>query len=302
MKFSAATAVVMAIASLAHAQDQEESSSCKCGNGKAKIWGPGGPHTALIPVADLFNAAQNESRAEIEICYGPEGNWREDALECASGLMTAAEQQTAGFLRNYESILARATANESNATEFLASGSMPQPQPATPITMHKATLVVLNGNPKNISSLEDILNRDDVGVVVNDGNMYGTLTSGTAVWEDVVGRTGKLADLSNIRDKICFVAAGSGAARDQLLDESNGCDVWISWHDWAVANEDKFDEIDLPSDQVIYRDLNIIPVAATRGEEDGGGSPSVVDDFITFALENAEAEMAMEAAGWFKEF
>eukprot|EP01083_Nonionella_stella_P041750 113074_1 len=83
---------------------------CQCGNGKAKIWGPGGPHTALIPAADLFNVRQkangdSEGAIPIEICFGPESTWREQALECAGGLMTAAEQQVAGFARVYEGIL-----------------------------------------------------------------------------------------------------------------------------------------------------------------------------------------------------
>ena len=34
---------------------KSEDTSCKCENGKAKVWGPGGPHTALIPVAKLFS-------------------------------------------------------------------------------------------------------------------------------------------------------------------------------------------------------------------------------------------------------
>jgi mannose-6-phosphate isomerase-like protein (cupin superfamily) len=76
---------------------------CTCENGKAKIWGPGGPHTALIPVAELFNAqvntASDKQKTQIEICYGPESQWRSEALKCASGLMTAAEQQLAGFIR-----------------------------------------------------------------------------------------------------------------------------------------------------------------------------------------------------------
>ena len=75
----------------------------------------------------------------------------------------------------------------------------------------------------------------------------------------------------------------------------------------------KFDEVELPADHVIYRDLNVIPVGAARGPEDGGvgsnsnsssssSSSSVIDDFIAFATQDAEAERAMEAAGWYKEF
>jgi hypothetical protein len=103
--------------------------SCTCGNGKAKIWGPGGPHTALIPAAELFNSQEGRSGDEdIEICFGPESNWRDQALECASGLMPAAEQQTAGMIRLYNDILDTDTAGS-------GYGSI-----ATPLTMHVATL------------------------------------------------------------------------------------------------------------------------------------------------------------------
>ena len=52
--------------------------SCKCGNGKVKLWGPGGPHTALLPAQELFNKQQEDGQ-EIELCWGPEANWRAEA-------------------------------------------------------------------------------------------------------------------------------------------------------------------------------------------------------------------------------
>merc|ERR1712232_968915 len=76
-------------------------------------------------------------------------------------------EQMAGFLRTYSDII-------NGSTVF-------------PVTMHAAGLVVPASNPKNIRSLVDVINRDDIRVVVNDGNYVGSLTSGTAVWEDVVG-------------------------------------------------------------------------------------------------------------------
>lgn len=252
--------------------------SCTCGNGKAKIWGPGGPHTALIPAAELFNEANTDSDASpIEICYGPEHTWREQALECAGGLMTAAEQQAAGMARIYKEILDTSTGRYSDL--------------ATPLTMHGTTIIVPKGNPKGITSLADIIKRDDIGMVVVDGNYHDTLTSGTALWEDIIGRTGKLADTANLRDKICYVASGAGDARNQLMDsEETGCDVWLYWHDWIIANPDKFDEIELEEKLTIYRDLAVMPTTNPDGD--------VVQDFISFVLDSSEANAAMEDEGW----
>ena len=262
--------------------DADVDAACTCGNGKVKIWGPGGPHTALIPVAELFNAQRQatESKDEIEICFGPEHTWRDQALQCASGFMSAAEQQAAGFARTYGDIL------DLTGTQYV--------ELATPITSHKATLLVVKGNPKNILDLEDILERDDVGVVVVDGNFHGTLTSGTGLWEDVLGRTKSLQDTSDFRERICHVASGGGNGRNQLVETDNGCDAWIYWNDWAVDNSDIVEDIGLPDDLAIYRDLSVMPTTNEGGE--------VVKEFIEFALVHAEANAVMQEAGWYREW
>ena len=93
----------------------------------------------------------------------------------------------------------------------------------------------LKGNPQNIQGLQDVIDREDIGIVVNDGNRHGTLTSLTGVWEDVVGRTMKAADVAVVRAKILHYGSGSGDSRDQLLDETSGIDVWFSWYDWYMS-------------------------------------------------------------------
>eukprot|EP00931_Biecheleriopsis_adriatica_P061695 TRINITY_DN3710_c0_g1_i1.p1 TRINITY_DN3710_c0_g1~~TRINITY_DN3710_c0_g1_i1.p1 ORF type:complete len:755 (-),score=135.50 TRINITY_DN3710_c0_g1_i1:129-2393(-) len=245
------------------------SEPCTCGNGKVKLWGPGGPHTALVPAAALFNKKQ-AADAQIEICFGPEAKWRPAASSCAAGLYTAAEQQMAGFLRTYGHII-------NGSTVF-------------PVTMHAAGLVVPASNPKNIRSLLDVVNRDDIRVVVNDGNYVGSLTSGTAVWEDVVGRFDSLQAISSVRSKIVYYAGGSGKARDQLVN--GAADVWFSWYDWYVANKDKFTFVALENENAIVR-----PLSVAYTSNDGG---DVVQKFIELLLHDGEADAAMQAWGWFK--
>jgi accessory colonization factor AcfC len=165
----------------------------------------------------------------------------------------------------------------------------------TPLALHKTVLLVPSGNPKGVTSLNDILGRGDVGMVVVDGNYHDTLTSGTALWEDVIGRTGRLEDVVNLRGKVCYVASGAGDARNQLLDaENTGCDSWVYWEDWAVANPEIIEAIELPPDLQIFRDLNVIQTSNPGG--------SVVSDFISFAMNSKEANEAMAKAGWYKNF
>ena len=43
----------------------DDTNDCECGNGKAKLWGPGGPHTALIPAAEIFNQQQARTGDQV---------------------------------------------------------------------------------------------------------------------------------------------------------------------------------------------------------------------------------------------
>eukprot|EP01052_Picozoa_sp_SAG31_P033697 SAG31_NODE_3843_length_3823_cov_17.361171_3_plen_185_part_00 len=135
---------------------------CSCDNGKVLLFGPGGPHTALVPAAEIFNTLR-PLEDDIEICFGPEATWRETALECSAGLFSASEQQMAGFLRGYSRIV--------------------DARRVVPITMHASVLIVQHSNPLGITSLKDVIDRENIRVVVNDGNFRDSLTSSTALWE-----------------------------------------------------------------------------------------------------------------------
>lgn len=246
-------------------------SSCSCENGKAKLWGPGGPHTALVPAATLFNKV-NPSMPQIEICWGPEQAWQAAALQCSAGLFTASEQQMAGFLRVYSSITDKSM--------------------VTPVSMHAAVLIVLAGNPKRITNLADVVDREDLRVVVNDGNFVGTLTSGTAVWEDMVGRMDSVSAIGKFHSKIVAYAGGSGKAKDMLLN--GAADLWVSWFDWYVANPSNFSYVPIEPTYAIMRPLSI---AVTNHSSAGA---DIVHRFVNFLLTDSRANSAMEQAGFFK--
>lgn len=125
MRATANALVLIAATVWIHAAASSSMSSedpCTCGNGKTLLFGPGGPHTALVPAATIYNT-EHPLLVDIEICFGPEATWRAAALQCSAGLFAAAEQQMAGFLRVYGSVIDRA-------------------RPVTPVTMHAAVLIV----------------------------------------------------------------------------------------------------------------------------------------------------------------
>ena len=244
---------------------------CTCGNGRLKLWGPGGPHTALVPAALLFNDEAPAGQPPVEICWGPEATWREAALQCGAGLFAGAEQQMGGFLRVYSADSAA----------------------VAPITMHASVLIVRSGNPLAIAGLRDVIERPELRAVVNDGNLRDSLTSATALWEDVVGRTGSVSATERVRAKIVAFTAGSGEARDLILDGL--ADVWFSWLDWAVANPEGFELVPIEREFAIARDLSAVPT--NRSADDG----LVVGAFLDFLRQSPEANAVMELAGWFKE-
>ena len=254
----------------------DEGEHCVCGNGRVKLFGPGGPHTALVPTARLFNDERNDE-PEIEICFGPEATWKEKARECGAGAFAAAEQQMSGFLRVF-----------APAAPTLA---------VVPVTMHASVLVVPAGNPQGVIDLADVITRPGLRIVVNDGNFRDSLTSGTALWEDVVGRVGSVRAMAAVREKIVAFAAGSGEARDMILNGE--ADVWFTWYDWAVGNREAFHMVPIGREHAIARDLTIVPFLNTSYLPPCEAE-SVIE-YVEFVRESALANVEMELAGWFKE-
>lgn len=66
--------------------------------------------------------------------------------------------------------------------------------------MREAIILVKKGNPKNIKGMADLL-KPGIGIVVNDGAGVSN-TSGTAVWEDSVGRMKNVEKLQAFRSNI----------------------------------------------------------------------------------------------------
>lgn len=198
-------------------------------DGVVRIYGPGGPHTALIKAAESF---QQKTGQRVEVIYGPEEKWSKDAQQRADIIFSASEQSMTAYLENYPFVTHK---------------------DVVPMFIHPAVIVVEKGNPNNIKSFEDLI-KQPVKIVVTEGK--GTYnTSGTGLWEDIAGRLGSLDDIKQVRSHIVAYEQGSGAAFKSF--QQLKADAWITWSDWAIANADKVDMVIIEPERRIYRDFNM---------------------------------------------
>lgn len=67
-------------------------------DGIIKIYGAGGPQTAIILVAKLY---EEKTGTKVEVNFGPESKWTENAQKDADILWGTAEQGLTAFLGTY---------------------------------------------------------------------------------------------------------------------------------------------------------------------------------------------------------
>lgn len=233
------------------------------------LYGPGGPHTGLIKVAEAYNEMQD--KVKVVVNYGPEYKWSKEAQKKADIIFGASEQSMTAYLENYH---------------FVKS------QDVKPIYIREAVIALnltnLEKDNKKIKNFKDLL-KPGIKVVVTEGK--GTYnTSGTGLWEDIAGRKGKLSDIQNLRKNIVGFEQGSGAGF-KAFKKSH---AWITWIDWPISQKNnkevKIEYIRLPKDRRIYRDLNI--AVSNHSKEKAKG-------FVEF-LNSKEGEKLMGEFGWKK--
>ena len=103
--------------------------------------------------------------------------------------------------------------------------------------------------------------------------------------------------VAQVRAKIVAFAAGSGEARDMILNGE--ADVWFSWHDWWGGNQEGFSAVAVGREHAIARDLSLVPFLNTSYLPPCDVEQAI--DYIEFVRESAVANLEMELAGWFKE-
>jgi len=229
-------------------------------DGVVYLYGPGGPHTALIRAGEVFT---KKTGTPVKVVYGPESKWTEDAQRNADIIWGASEQSMTAFLQTY-------TEFDSDAVE--------------PIYLRRAVIAVRPGNPKQIKSFEDLL-QPGISIVVTEGaGVYNT--SGTGLWEDIAGRLGVLGDVRSFRRNIVAYSKGSGASFRAFKELD--ADAWITWSHWPLTHPNDADMVEISPDRVIYRDLNVVTNAQADPE---------AARFIEF-LKQEEAMSIFESEGW----
>ncbi|MFC0808704.1 extracellular solute-binding protein [Sinorhizobium meliloti] len=253
------------LATPASAQDtalHDPSISRDAQDGVIRLYGAGGPHTAIRKVADVWT---KETGRKVEITAGPEKTWSKKAQADADVIWGTSEQAMTAFLETYQGFSSDQVA---------------------PIYLRPAVIAVKAGNPKGITKFEDLL---AVGtkIVVTEGAGVAN-TSGTGVWEDIAGRLGRLEDVAAFRRNIVAFEHGSGASFKAF--KALDADAWITWPNWPVSNPDTLEAVMLSSDRAIWRDLSVALAPDADPEAKA---------FLDYLISD-EAQKIMSREGWIR--
>ncbi len=231
---------------------------------EVNLYGPGGPHTALIEISKLY---KEKTGKDVKINFGPQGTWN-DKVPLNGDILFGASEQSATAIAEGHSTLFDIKNIES-------------------LYLRRAIILVKKGNPKKISGLKDLTNKE-IGIVVNDGKGKSN-TSGTGVWEDMMGRTKNIELFQKFKNNIKEYALNSGGARNKFLEDSS-IDAWVTWIDWAKSNPQYGDVVEIEPELVIYRTFNVVPRKEASKE---------ALEFIEF-LKKDESKAIFEKFGWTK--
>lgn len=201
--------------------------------GAVNLYGPGGPHTALLEIAEQY---EKETGKEVTINFGPQGTWNEKARTEANILFGTSEQSALAIADDHKDRF------DIHKIE--------------PLYSRRAIILVKKDNPKNIKGLKDLA-KPNIGIIAPEG-MGKSNTSGTGVWEDMIGRTQDIQIIKNFRNNILSFTPNSGGARKMFL-ENPKVDAWITWIDWAKSNPQYGDVVEIEKDLVVYRNFNVVP-------------------------------------------
>lgn len=225
------------------------------------LYGPGGPHTALKEAAAKFT---EKTGIRVNVNFGPQATWFEKAKNDADILFGASDQSALAIATDF--------GNSFNANNI------------KPLYLREAIILTQKGNPLKIKNLKDLANKQ-VRIVVPEGAGKSN-TSGTGVWEDMIGRTQDIKTIQKFRNNIVAFVPNSGSAKKLFVEDK--ADAWITWSDWAKSNPNLGTAVAIEKDLVIYRTLNVVAKE---------NSPKEVYDFIDF-LSTKEAKSIFAKYGW----
>lgn len=227
------------------------------------LYGPGGPHVALKEAAELYKA---QTGVTVNINFGPQATWQDNALKNADILYSASDNQMVAFLQTHKNF------SQENVI---------------PLYLHKSIILVQKGNPLKIKGIRSLIT-SGAKIIVNDGAGISQ-TSGTGVWEDIVGRLNDVEAMAKFRKQIVAFVLNSGMGRAKFTDPKDPADVWITWEDWYLSN-DLGDVVHIEKDLAISRPLEV--TVKNNAEQ-------YIHDFVTF-LSTQEAQKIFKKYGWNK--
>lgn len=85
-----------------------------------------------------------------------------------------------------------------------------------------------------------------------------------ALWEDVAGRTGDLALLRAMRERIVQVAPNTGAAQQAWRGRPDAYDAWLVWNIWQVAAPELADIVEIEEPFRIWRSTGTVLTRRAR--------------------------------------
>lgn len=223
-----------------------------------RVYGPGGPLPAMKEAAAVFAKAHG---IEVQVVAGPLPGWQAQAKADADLVFSGSEAMMSDFVAALPEI---------------------DPTTVTPLYLRPAAILVRPGNPGQITGIRDLLKPGHRILVVNGAGQQG-------LWEDVVGRLGRIADVKAFRTNIAVMARNSAEAR-QTWSADPSLDAWLIWSIWQVANPALADQVAVEPELRIYRDTGI---ALTRK----GATRPQARAFAAY-LASPEAERIFVRWGW----
>jgi len=192
-------------------------------------------------VAEAFRAAYG---IPVEIIAGPTPGWAGRVPAEGDMIVSGAEYMMDDFMTQFREVL--------------------DPVTRTTLFLRPSALLVRRGNPRRITGLRDLLARPPA-----EARILATGGAGqVALWEDVAGRTGDLALLRAMRERIVLVAPNTGAAQQEWRGKPDAYDVWLVWNHWQIAAPEHADLVEIEEPFRIWRSSGTVltKTGAARAE------------------------------------
>jgi len=228
-----------------------------------RAYGPGGPAPAMRAAAQAFAGATG---IPVEVTAGPTPQWADRARGDADLIFSGAEYMMSDFLAQFREQMDAST--------------------VTTLYLRPSALLVRKANPRGYTGLRDLLARPR-----EQSRLIATQGAGqVAMWEDIAGRTGDVALVRAMRERIAFLAPNSAVALQEWRSKPDGYDAWLIWNIWQVANPADADLIEIEEPLRIWRSTGTALTRRGAGREE-------VRRFAAF-LAGSEGAAIFRRFGW----